>query len=159
MAQKRMFSLSVVDTDEFLEMPPSTQCLYFHLGMHGDDDGFVSSPRKIIRAIGCEEKDLETLEKCGFVIRFESGIIVVRDWKLNNTLKNDRYKQTIYINELNMLTTDESGRYVKNGSNPVPNWNQPGTNLEPQHNITKQNRGSKRECKAFLPTFFQERGG
>ena len=82
MAQKRMFSLQVVDTDDFLDMPTSSQALYFHLGMHGDDDGFVASPKRIIRAVGCNETDLKTLEDSGFVIRFDSGVVVVRDWKL-----------------------------------------------------------------------------
>ena len=111
MAQKRMFSLSVVDTDSFLDMPTSAQCLYFHLGMHGDDDGFVSSPKRIIRAVGCNEVDLEILVDSGFVIKFDSGIIVVRDWRLNNSLKNDRYHPTVYQDELKKLKTDKSGRY------------------------------------------------
>lgn len=111
MAQKRMFSLQVTDTDQFLDMPTSAQCLYFHLGMHGDDDGFVSSPKRIVRAAGCSETDLDTLEDSGFIIKFDSGVIVVRDWKLNNTLKNDRYHPTVYQEEMKRIETDESGRY------------------------------------------------
>lgn len=84
MANKRMFSLSVVDTDRFLDMPVSTQALYFHLGMHGDDDGFVSSPRKIARAAGCNDDDLRLLIQKNYIIPFESGVVVITDWRLNN---------------------------------------------------------------------------
>lgn len=111
MAQKRMFSLAVVDTDNFLDMTTSAQALYFHLGMHGDDDGFVSSPKRIIRAVGCTEADLKTLVEAGFVIKFETGVIVVRDWRINNSLKNDRYRPTVYQEEIKRLKTDELGRY------------------------------------------------
>lgn len=76
MAQKRMFSLSVIDTDRFLEMPVSAQALYFHLGMHGDDDGFVASPRKIARSVGCNVDDLRLLAQKNFIIPFESGVVV-----------------------------------------------------------------------------------
>ena len=79
MAQKRMFSLKVVDTDKFLEMPSSSQALYFHLGMHGDDDGFVSSPKKIARAVGCNDDDIRLLAAKGFIIPFDSGVIVITD--------------------------------------------------------------------------------
>ena len=95
MAQRRMFSLQIVDTDKFLDLPTSAQALYFHLGMHADDDGFVASPKRIMRSVGCREDDLSILVVKEFVIPFDSGVIVITDWKLNNTLKNDRYKRTI----------------------------------------------------------------
>ena len=89
MAQKRMFSLQVTDTDRFLDMSASAQALYFHLGMHGDDDGFMSSPRKIARIAGCNDDDLRLLAAKGYIIPFESGVVVITDWNINNTLKND----------------------------------------------------------------------
>ena len=138
MAQKRMFSLHVVDTDKFMDMPTSTQALYFHLGMHGDDDGFVSSPRKIARAAGCNDDDMRLLAAKGFIIPFESGVVVITDWKINNTLKNDRYQGTIYQKEMAMLQNDASGKYLI-PSDVVPERFQNGSNLEPQHNITEQN--------------------
>ena len=110
MAQKRMFSLQVTDTDKFLDMSASAQALYFHLGMHGDDDGFVSSPRKIARAAGCNDDDLRLLAAKGYIIPFESGVVVVTDWFVNNTLKNDRYHPTIYTAEKSMLVSDQNGR-------------------------------------------------
>lgn len=154
MPQKRMFSLSIVDTDAFLDMPISAQALYFHLGMHGDDDGFVSSPKRIARAAGCNDDDLRILASKGFIIPFESGVIVIRDWKVNNTLKNDRYHPTIYQKELAELASDETGRYIEknvaqlqNGTNMDPDWNQNGTMLEPEHNITEHNITERRADK------------
>lgn len=111
MAQRRMFSALVVDTDDFTDMPTGAQALYFHLGMHGDDDGFVSSPNKIMRAAGCRQEDMELLKGKGLVIQFPSGVVVMRDWRINNTLKNDRYHPTIYAEEKNQLITTPSGRY------------------------------------------------
>ena len=137
MAQKRMFSLLVTDTDVFLDLPTSAQALYFHLGMHGDDDGFVGSPRKIMRAVGCNADDLNLLSAKGFIIPFRSGIVVIRDWNVNNTLKNDRYHPTIYQAEKALLSSDESGKYLL--SEAEPSWNQVGTKLEPEQNITQRN--------------------
>lgn len=112
MANKRMFSLSVIDTDKFLEMPPSTQALYFHLAMRADDDGFVASPKKIARMINCGEDDLKILFTKEFVIPFKSGVCVIRDWKINNnTIQADRYKPTIYIKEKEAIRVDENKAY------------------------------------------------
>ena len=138
MAQKRMFSLQVVDTDRFMDMPTSSQALYFHLGMHGDDDGFVASPRKIVRSAGCNDDDLRLLISKGYIIPFESGVVVITDWNTNNTLKNDRYHATVYIEEKKQLSTDSSGKYVL-CSTLVPERFQIGSTLEPEQNLTKQN--------------------
>ncbi len=163
MAQKRMFSLTVTDTDTFLDMPTSSQALYFHLGMHGDDDGFVGSPKKILRAAGCGSDDLKLLITKGFVIAFESGVVVIRDWNINNTLKNDRYHETVYQTEKALLSSDGSGRYQFAGKATEPSWNQVGTNAEPEHNITEHNRTkNKRECTdkpprtRFIPPTVEE---
>lgn len=139
MAQKRMFSLQVVDTDKFLDMSSSAQALYFHLGMHGDDDGFVASPKKIARASGCNDDDLRLLASKGYIIPFESGVIVITDWNINNTLKNDRYHETVYAEEKAKLVSDDSGRYAL-GSIMVPECFQCGSSVEPEHNLTKPNR-------------------
>lgn len=119
MAQKRMFSLQVTDTDKFLDMSSSAQALYFHLGMHGDDDSFVSSPKKIARAAGSNDDDLKLLAAKGFIIPFESGVVVMTDWNINNTLKNDRYHETIFLGEKAQIGIDKSGKYVL-GTNMVP---------------------------------------
>lgn len=138
MAQKRMFSLAVVDTDKFLDMSSSVQALYFHLGMHGDDDGFVSSPKKIARTAGCNDDDLRLLAAKGFVIPFDSGVIVITDWNINNTLKNDRYHETVYQEEKEKISTLPSGKYIL-GSSMVPEFIQDGSSVEPQHNVTQHN--------------------
>ena len=104
MANKRMFSLDVVDTDKFLDMPATTQCLYFHLGMRADDDGFVSSPKKITKLANCGEDDLRVLASKGYIIPFESGIIVITHWKQNNNIKKDRYQATKCTKERQNLT-------------------------------------------------------
>ena len=119
MARKRMFDLEIVDTDLFLEMPQSTQNLYFHLGMRADDDGFVSNPKKIIKIIGANEDDLKLLAYKQFVIPFENGICVIRHWKINNYLRKDRYIETIYKEEKRELKEDENGIYNKSGNNLV----------------------------------------
>lgn len=151
MARRRMFSLDVVDTDAFTEMPVSAQALYFHLGMHGDDDGFVSSPRKIEKSVGCNSDDLKLLVAKGFIIPFDSGVVVIRDWNANNTLKNDRYKATRYEKEKSLLQLDSFGRY-NIGSTLDPVWNQLGTKTEPQLNITEHSTTkSNKESKADKP--------
>ena len=111
MARKRMFDIEIVDTDLFLEMPQSTQNLYFHLGMRADDDGFVSNPKKIIRTIGANDDDLKLLITKKFIIPFETGVIVIRHWKINNYLRSDRYTETLYKDEKRQLTEDENGVY------------------------------------------------
>ena len=98
MAQRRMFSAQIVNADQFLEMPISSQALYFHLGMHADDDGFVS-PRKVLRLIGAGDDDLKVLLSKQFVIPFDSGVIVITHWKQNNYIQADRYSPTIYKTE------------------------------------------------------------
>ena len=111
MARKRMFSLSVVDTDQFLEMPITSRLLYYELGMRADDDGFVDNWKKILLFTGLKEDDLKILIVKKFIIPFESGIIVIRHWRLNNYLQNDRTKPTIHQEELKQLSTDNNNVY------------------------------------------------
>ena len=103
MAQKRMFSLNVVDTDNFLEMPVSSRLLYYELGMRADDDGFVDNWKKILLFTGLKQDDLKVLISKKFIIPFESGVIVIRHWRLNNYLQNDRIKPTVHQEELKQL--------------------------------------------------------
>ena len=112
MADKRMFSLKIVDSDLFLDMPLSSQCLYFHLSMRADDDGFVNNPKKIIKIIGANEDDLKILIVKGFVIVFDQGIIVITHWKINNFIRKDRYKPTMYIEQKQQLYQTENGAYI-----------------------------------------------
>lgn len=111
MANKRMFTMKIVDSDAFLDMPLSTQCLYFHLNMRADDDGFINNPRKIMRIIGASEDDLKLLIAKSFIITFENGVIVIKHWRMHNTLSKQRYKETQYIEEKNTLRIKENGSY------------------------------------------------
>lgn len=112
MANRRMFSLDVVDTDKFLELPSSSQSLYFHLGLRADDDGFVSSPRKIASMVNCSIDDLKLLIAKNYLIPFESGVVVITDWKVNNYIQKDRYHTTRYLEEKKLLATKENVYYL-----------------------------------------------
>lgn len=113
MAKKRMFSLLVIDTDTFLDMPLSAQALYFHLCMRADDDGFIGNPKRIMRLINASEDDLKILLAKGFVIKFdEVGVLVVKHWRIHNTIQSDRYTRTIYSDELNRLCINDNKSYA-----------------------------------------------
>lgn len=131
MAERRMFAKSIVTSDAFLDMPMSARCLYFTLGMFADDDGFVNNPKSIIRQIGASEDDMKVLLTKKFVIAFESGVIVIKHWRINNLLRSDRHHATNYTNELATLSTDANGAYTENG---IPSDNQVTTNGQPSDN-------------------------
>ena len=121
MAERRMFTKKITESDAFLDMPMSSQCLYFHLNMSADDDGFINNPKRIMRLIGANDDDLKLLIMKSFVITFESGVIVIKHWKMHNYIQSDRYKPTDYIDEKKMLglkqnkayTLDENKMYTK----------------------------------------------
>lgn len=126
MAEKRMFTNKVVESDAFLELPFSARCLYHALNMNADDDGFLNSPNKIIRIVGASEKDLNILISKRFVLDLGGGIICIKHWRMHNTLKKDRYKPTQYQEEFSMLIIQEDGSYTEK--------NQSGTKMEPERN-------------------------
>lgn len=111
MAEKRMFSKTIIDSDAFLDMPLSSQALYFHLSMRADDDGFVNNPKKIQRLTGCGDDDLKLLMAKKFLIPFESGIVVIKHWRIHNYIRSDRYKETNYIEEKSMLGIEKNKAY------------------------------------------------
>lgn len=111
MAQKRMFSNLVIGCDDFLEMPDSSQNLYFHLSMQADDDGFVGNWKSIMKMTGKKEDDLKLLIAKSFILPFDSGVLVIKHWKVNNYIQKDRYKETIYKDEKGLLSTDENNVY------------------------------------------------
>ncbi len=117
MAERRMFAKTIIDSDTFLDMPLSTQALYFHLSMRADDDGFINNPKKIQRTIGCCDDDLRLLIVKGFIIPFESGIVVIKHWKIHNYIQKDRYKPTIYQEEKSMLEAKENKEYTERVQN------------------------------------------
>ena len=113
MADRRMFSKTIIDSDTFLDMPLSAQALYFHLSMRADDDGFVNNPKKIQRMIGASDDDCRLLIMKQLIITFDSGVIVIKHWRLHNYIQKDRYKPTLYQNEKSTLELDESKVYTK----------------------------------------------
>ena len=112
MANKRMFSKEITNTDRFQSMKPSSQALYFHLGMNADDDGFVGNPMSITKCIGASENDLKTLTESGYLIPFGGGVYLITDWLINNYIRSDRHKPTIYQEYLRLVCCDDSHRYV-----------------------------------------------
>ena len=113
MAERRMYAKSIVHSDAFLSMPPTSQNLYFHLGIVADDDGFVSNPRMIMRMVNSTEDDLKILLAKRFVLGFESGIVVIKHWKINNYIQKDRYKKTLYQDEFRRLGIKKNGSYTE----------------------------------------------
>lgn len=113
MAQRRMFSKKVTDTDAFLDMPLSTQALYFHLNMHADDDGFIDNTKTIQRMIGSSDDDRKLLVAKQFLLPFENGVVVIKDWRVHNYIRKDTYNQTMYPNELEQLNINDSGQYER----------------------------------------------
>lgn len=119
LANKRMFTMKIVDSDAFLDMPLSTQCLYFHLNMRADDDGFIGNPKRIMKITGASEDDLRLLIAKRFVLTFEDGVIVIKHWRMHNTLSRDRYAETSYTDEKKMLLLKDNGSYSLTGGNPI----------------------------------------
>lgn len=113
MAERRMFAKTIIDSDAFLDMPLSTQALYFHLSMRADDDGFINNPKKIQRMVGGGDDDLKLLIAKRFIIPFESGIVVIKHWKIHNYIQKDRYKPTVYKEEKARLTQKDNGAYTE----------------------------------------------
>ena len=179
MAQRRMFSLQVVDTDAFLEMPLSAQALYFHLGMRADDDGFVSNSRRIQKMVGAAEDDLKLLLAKRFLLPFDTGIVVLKHWKICNYIQKDRYRPTLYKDEKAKLFLKSDGAYT---DHPVPGAkpclpqagacpelpggtpeqdSEPGNNLYTDciHRIGKDRLGEDRLGKVRLGKFNNISGG
>jgi hypothetical protein len=111
MAERRMFSKTIIDSDVFLDMPVTAQLLYFHLSMRADDDGFINKPKSIMRMCSAKEDDMNVLIAKQFVIPFESGIVVIKHWKIHNYIRKDTYTRSRYTAESAMLTIDENKTY------------------------------------------------
>lgn len=138
MAQRRMISLKIIDTDEFLDMPQSSQYLYYNFIMRADDDGFVSNPKKIIKMVNCNDDDLKILFIKRYVIPFENGVCVIRHWRIHNLIRKDRYIETEYVNERKILEL-KKGKYELKNTKWQPNGNQMATTG--RHSIGKGSIG------------------
>lgn len=122
MANRRMFTKKIVDSDAFLNMPLSSQVLYFHLSMRADDDGFVNNPQKITRMVGASPDDFNILVAKNFVITFDTGVIVIKHWRMHNYIRGDRYQETEYKDEKSQLRLKENGAYTLGGiPHVIPN--------------------------------------
>ena len=113
MAERRMFAKKIIDSDAFLDMPLSTQSLYFHLSMRADDEGFINNPKRIQRMIGASDDDCKLLIAKGFILVFETGVIVIKHWKIHNYIQKDRFKPTICLEEKKEIVTEEDGTYTQ----------------------------------------------
>lgn len=112
MAERRMFAKTIIDSDAFLDMPLSTQALYFHLSMRADDDGFINNAKKIQRMLGCADDDLKILLSKNFIIPFETGVCVIKHWKIHNLIQKDRYKPTVYVEHKEQLSLKNNNVYT-----------------------------------------------
>ena len=137
-----MFAKTIIDSDAFLDMPLSAQALYFHLSMRADDDGFINNPKKIQRMIGASDDDCKLLIMKQFIIPFESGIVVIKHWRIHNYIQKDRYAPTIYQAEKSTLTVNKNREYTECIQN--------GYNLDTQVSIDKDSIGKNRLDKDSL---------
>lgn len=154
MAERRMFAKTIIDSDAFLDMPATSQLLYFHLCMRADDDGFINSPKKVQRIVGCSDDDLRLLALKRFIIPFESGVVVIKHWRIHNYIRNDRYKETVYQEEKAQLTEKENKAYTLAG---IPTDNQLTYQRETQVRLGKVRLGEvKEEKRRFTPPTLED---
>ena len=156
MAERRMFTKKITDSDPFTEMPLSAQALYFHLNMNADDDGFLNNPKKIQRSIGASEDDLKLLIAKRFILIFEKGIIVIKHWRMHNLLRKDRYTETQYIEEKETLMLQKDGSYTEKPAElpMATKWQPSGNQVATQYSIGKDSIGkdSLGECSVVTAT-------
>ena len=130
MAERRMFAKSIIDSDAFLDMPISARLLYYDLSMRADDDGFVNSPKKIMKMVGASVDDMNILIARKFILNFESGVIVIKHWRIHNLIRWDRYKETNYLEEKSKLKLDDNKAYtLSDKGNDLPVGNQMATQV------------------------------
>lgn len=157
MAERRMFAKTIIDSDAFLDMPISARLLYYDLGMRADDDGFINNPKKIQRIIGASDDDLKLLIAKKFIIPFESGVVVIKHWRLHNYIQADRYKPTVYTAEKKLLTVKPNKSYTLTAPTSEPleieQCIQNVYNLDTQVRLGKDRLGkvSKEKGPSVLP--------
>ena len=124
-----MFSQRITESDAFTSLPFAAQALYFHLGMLADDDGFINNAKRISVMLDMPEGTLELLIEKRFLLSFESGVVCIKHWKINNSIRTDRYKPTHYQDEYNSLTIKSNNAYTKSGDIMGTEWGQSGDNV------------------------------
>ena len=144
MAERRMFAKTIIDSDAFLEMPVTSQLLYFHLSMRADDDGFVNKPKSLMRMVGCKDDDLKLLFVKKFLIPFESGVVVIKHWKIHNYIRKDTYTETKYKEEKATLELDENSAYRLTEESPLQLRDENVTSPSTQERLGKERIGKDR---------------
>ena len=144
MAERRMFAKTIIDSDAFLEMPTTSQLLYFHLAMRADDDGFVNKPKSLMRMVGCKDDDLKLLFVKKFLIPFESGVVVIKHWKIHNYIRKDTYTETKYKEEKATLELDENSAYRLADASPLRICDESVTSPSTQVRLGKERIGQDR---------------
>lgn len=158
MGNRRMFSKKITDTDRFLDMPASAQNLYFHLNMHADDDGFLGNAKTIKRMVGASDDDLKLLVTKQFLIPFDDGVVVIKDWRIHNYIRSDRYRSTIYTDHKNSLRINENQQYELVAEQPkevgmtdgIPSGNQNGYQMDTQVKLSQVKSGEVKLSQAKL---------
>ena len=151
MAKKRMFSIDVVGSDAFLDLPYSAQCLYLQLGMRADDDGFVGNPKTIQRIAGTKASDLELLVKKRFLLQFPSGVVVIKHWKINNQIQKDRYTPTVYTEEYQSLYIKDNKAYTEADKGCIQSVSEMDTQISIDKNrLDKNSRGGEKHAHGFF---------
>lgn len=160
MADKRMFSKTIIDSDAFLDMPLSSQALYFHLSMRADDDGFINNYKKIMRMVNATQNDYDLLIAKRFIIAFDSGVIVIKHWKLHNYIRSDRYTETVHIEEKSMIVEKENKVYTAaklipiNATLGIPCDNHVTDDVDTQIRVVKSSVGISPKCDALFNEFW-----
>ena len=151
MAKKRMFSIDIVGSDAFLDLPYSAQCLYFQLGMRADDDGFVGNPKTIQRIAGTKASDLELLVKKRFLLQFPSGVVVIKHWKINNQIQKDRYTPTVYTEEYQSLYIKDNKAYTEMDASSIQDVSKMDTQISIDKNrLDKNSIGKEKRAHGFF---------
>ena len=151
MAKKRMFSIDIVGSDAFLDLPYSSQCLYFQLCMRADDDGFVGNPKTIQRIAGTKASDLELLVKKRFLLQFPSGVVVIKHWKINNQIQKDRYTPTVYTEEYQSLYIKDNKAYTEMDKCCIQSVSEMDTQISIDKNrLDKNSRGGEKHAHGFF---------
>ena len=158
MAEKRMFSMRILGSDAFLDLPLSAQALYLHLCIRADDDGFLNNAKAITRLIGASEEDLKILIKKRFLLTFESGVIVIKHWQIHNVIRKDRRHSTQYRDEMATLKVKENGAYTEIDRQVTTKCQPSDNQMSPQYRLDKYrlDKDSKGESKRFTPPSLDE---
>ena len=159
MAERRMFAKTIIDSDAFLDMPVTARLLYYDLAMRADDDGFINSPKKIMRIVGASQDDLTILIAKKFIIPFENGVVVIKLWRIHNYIRKDMYHETKYKEEKGLLALDENNAYTLNVTSALRTCNEPVTKTSTQVRLGKVRLGkdntlSKRD--RFVPPSYDD---